>query len=90
MFDPITFTFCENSNYGRERCKGKMMVDVVSKFEYKKFVVSSNVLLLRLKQTFPPIFWIFTEGDEIESRLCTFKIFSTSYVLTALDDWYFD
>ena len=33
---------------------------------------------LRLKQTFPPIIYIFTEGegDEIESRL-PFKIFST-------------
>ena len=38
----------------------------------------SNVLPLCLKQTFPPIIWIFTEGegDEIESRL-PFKIFST-------------
>ena len=36
----------------------------------------SNVLPLRLKQTFPPIIWIFTEGDEIKSRL-PFKIFST-------------
>ena len=38
--------------------------------------MSSNVLPLRLKQTFPPIIWIFTEGEEIESRL-PFKIFST-------------
>ena len=29
-----------------------------------------------LKQTFRPIIWIFTEGDEIECRL-PFKIFST-------------
>ena len=31
----------------------------------------NNVLPLRLKLTFPPIIWIFTEGkgDEIESRL---------------------
>ena len=36
----------------------------------------SNVLLLHLKQTFPPIIWIFTEGDGIKSRLA-FKIFST-------------
>ena len=38
----------------------------------------SNVLPLRLKQTFQPIVWIFTEGesDEIESRL-PFKIFFT-------------
>jgi hypothetical protein len=39
---------------------------------------SSNVLPLHLKQTFPPIIWIFTEreGDGIESRL-PFKMFST-------------
>ena len=37
----------------------------------------SNVLPLSLKQTFPPIIWIFTEGDGIKSRLL-FKIFSTS------------
>ena len=38
----------------------------------------SNILPLQLKQTFPPIIWIFTEdeGDGIESRL-PFKIFST-------------
>ena len=38
----------------------------------------SNVLTLHLKQTFPPIIWIVTEGkgDGIESRL-PFKIFST-------------
>ena len=38
----------------------------------------SNVSTLHLKQTFPPIIWIFNEGegDGIESRL-PFKIFST-------------
>ena len=38
----------------------------------------SNVLPLYLKQTFPPIIWIFTEGegDGIESRL-PFKFFYT-------------
>ena len=36
----------------------------------------SNVLPLHLKQTFPPIIRIFTEGDGIEPRL-PFKIFST-------------
>ena len=36
----------------------------------------SNVLTLRLKQTFPSIILIFTEGDEIESRLPV-RIFST-------------
>ena len=40
--------------------------------------MASNVLPLHLKQTFPPIIWIFTEGegDEIKSRL-PFKIFFT-------------
>ena len=36
----------------------------------------SNVLPSHLKQTFPPMVWIFIEGEEIESRL-PFKIFST-------------
>ena len=38
----------------------------------------NNVLPLHLKQAFPPIIWIFTEGegDAIESR-SPFKIFST-------------
>ena len=38
----------------------------------------SIVLPLHLKQTFPPIIWIFTEGegDGIKSRL-PLKIFST-------------
>ena len=38
----------------------------------------SNVLPPHFKQTFPPIFWIFTEGEGggIESRL-PFKIFSS-------------
>ena len=36
----------------------------------------SNVLPLHLKQTFPPIIWIFTEGDGIKSRL-PFEILST-------------
>ena len=41
----------------------------------------SNLLPLYLKQTFPPIIWIFTEGegDWIESRL-PFEIFSTLLV----------
>ena len=38
----------------------------------------SNVLPLHLKETFPPIIWIYAEGegDEINSSL-SFKIFST-------------
>ena len=45
-------------------------------FENK--TLPSNVLPLHLKQTFPPIIWIFTEGegDGMETRL-PFKIFST-------------
>ena len=43
---------------------------------WKQNKKSSNVLPLRLKQTFPPKIWIFTEGDGIKSRL-PFKIFST-------------
>ena len=41
-------------------------------------LISSNVFPLRLKQTFPPLIWICTEGegDGIESRI-PFKIFST-------------
>ena len=40
----------------------------------------NNILPLHLKQSLPPIIWIFTEGegDGIESRL-PFKIFSTLY-----------
>ena len=39
--------------------------------------MTSNILPLHLKETFPPIIWIFTEGDDgIKSRL-PFKIFST-------------
>ena len=42
--------------------------------------MTSNVLPLHLKQTFPPIIWIFTEGDGIESRL-PFRIFHTLYLI---------
>ena len=79
-FNPITFTFIENSNYGRERCKGKRLLDVDAKFLNTKSLLTmpSSVLPLHFKQTFPTIIWIFTEGegDEIESSLL-FKIFST-------------
>ena len=53
------------------------MGDVNKLFVFKSLLtMPSNVL--HLKQTFPPIIWIFTEGegDGIESRL-PFKIFST-------------
>ena len=56
------------------------MLDIVNKlFIFKSLLTTpSNVLPLHLKQTFPHIIWILTEGkgDGIESRL-PFKIFST-------------
>ena len=62
------------------RCKGQTLLYVVNKlFVFKSLLTTpSNVLLLHLKQTFPPIIWTFTEGkgDGIETRL-PFKIFST-------------
>ena len=56
-----------------------MLDDVNKLFVIKSlFTTPSNVLLLHLKQTFPPIIWIFTEGegDGFISRL-PFKMFST-------------
>ena len=62
------------------KCKGKTLLGDVNKlFVFKGLLtIPSNVLLLYLKQTFPPIIWVFTEseGDGIETRL-PFKIFST-------------
>ena len=60
------------------RCKGKALLGIVNKLLKTKSLLTtpSNVLPLHLKQTFLPIIWIFTEGDEIESRL-PIKIFST-------------
>ena len=53
------------------------MGDANKLFVYKSLLtMPSNVLPLHLKQTFPPIIWIFTEGDGIKSRL-PFKIFCT-------------
>ena len=61
------------SNYGPERCKGKTLLGVVNKlFVFNSLLTTpSNVLPLHLKQTFPPLIWIFTEGegDGIEFRL---------------------
>ena len=58
--------------------KGKTLLGVVKTlFVFKSLLTRpSNVLPLQLKQIFPPIIWIFTEGDGIEYRL-PFKIFST-------------
>ena len=62
------------------RCKGKTLLSVVDKLlETKSLLTSpSNVLPLHLKQTFPHIILIFTEGEDdgIKSRL-PFKIFFT-------------
>ena len=46
----------------------------------------SNVLFLHLKETFPPIIGIFTEGDGIKSRL-PFKIFSTLIDFEFISTW---
>ena len=60
------------------RCKGKTFLGVINKlFVFKSLLtMPSNVLLLHLKHTLPPIIWIFTKGDGIESKL-PFKMFST-------------
>ena len=59
---------------------GKTLLGVVNRLLKTKSLLTmpSNVLPLHLKKTFPPIIWIFTEGegDGIESRL-PFKFFST-------------
>ena len=54
-FDPITFS--KNSNYGREKCKGKTLVDVVNKPLNTKSLLTmpGNALPLRLMHTFMPI-----------------------------------
>ena len=56
-----------------------MLGDVNKLFVFKSLLTKpSNVMPLHLKQTFPPIIWIFTkgEGDWMESRL-PFRIFFT-------------
>jgi hypothetical protein len=62
------------------RGRGKTLYGDVNKlFVFKSLLTTPrNVLLLHLKQTFPPIILNFTEGegDDIESKL-PFKIFST-------------
>ena len=62
------------------QCKGKTLLGDVNKLFVFKCLLTTpcKVLPLHPKQTFPPIIWIFTEGegDGIESRL-PFKIFST-------------
>ena len=62
------------------RCKGKPLLGILKKRLKTKSLLTmpSNVLPLHLKQIFPTIIGIFTEGegDGIESRL-PFKIFPT-------------
>ena len=52
--------------------KGKTLLVLVNKLLKTKSLLTrpSNVLPLHLKQTFPPIIWIFTEGegDKIKSK----------------------
>ena len=58
--------------------------------DFKRLLrVPCNVLPLHLKQTFPPIIWIFIEGDGIKFRL-PFRICSTllaALTAFAYDDW---
>ena len=64
-----------------------MLGDVNNLFVFKSLLtMPRNVLPLGLKQTFPPVIWIFTEseGDGIESRL-PFEIFSTLQILPLLE-----
>ena len=57
----------------------KLLGDVNKLFVFKSLLTMPiNVLPLHLNQTFPPMIWIFTEGDRIESRL-PFKIFNSLY-----------
>ena len=81
----ITFTFRELKIQimgGKVclRCKVKTLLGDVNKLFFIKslMIMPSNILLLHLKQIFPSIIWIFTEGEgnEIKSRL-PFKTFST-------------
>ena len=66
-----------------------MLIDVNNFFVFKILLTTpSSVLPLHIKQTFPPIIWIFTEGegDGIKSRL-PFKIFSTLKIILYVTNW---
>ena len=97
-FDPISFTFIENSNCERESLLEVWRQNIAGHcqqtFENKKFVslftTASNVLPLHLKQTFPFIIWVFVEveGDVSKSRI-PFKIFPTLWINTCIENtWY--
>ena len=65
----MTFTCRENSNYGRERCKFKTLMNTKS-----LLTMASNVLPLLLKQTFPPIVWnLFCRWRSWDQIQATFK-----------------
>ena len=59
------------------KCKPYSEIRVEIGTQLKTVKITSNIFAVHLKQTFPPIIWIFTEGegDGIKSRL-PFKIFS--------------
>ena len=77
-FNPITFTFSKNSNHWWKSLLEVIRQNIAGWCQKLLMTTPSNVLPSHLKQTFPPIIWIFTEGggDGIQSRL-PFKIFST-------------
>ena len=63
-----------------------MLGDVNKLFVFKSLMaMPSTVLPLHLKQTFPPIIWIFTEDEGIKSRLpfyfTKFKIGPLWYII---------
>ena len=93
--NPITFTFRENSNYLL-----KSLIEVIRQniagwcqqtFCFQKFVDARNVLPYYLKQIFPPIIWISTEGDGIEPGylLESFLLYLTVFFwFSTLDLWF--
>ena len=88
FFASISWGFKQDSIFSNHPCSSAMWwrSENIKKeicqqtFCYQKFIYHTprNVLSLHLKQTFPPIIWIFTEGegDGIKFRL-PFKIFCT-------------
>ena len=68
-----------------------MLSDVNKIFVFKSLLtMPSNVLPLHIKQTFPPIIWIFTEGegDGIQSRLPLKIFFTLAKVQIILKDFW--
>ena len=67
-----------------------MLGDVNKLFVFKSLLTTpSNVLPLHLKQTFPPIIWIFTEGDRIKSRLPLKYFLLYTYLSHCILKWNF-